>query len=248
MSQQINLFDPIFLKQPKYFSAVTMVQALGAIFGGTLLIYAYTAYQTATLEKLAADVENEAKLRRDQLVKFGSEYSSGGGSKLLEDEIARGESRLKSRRELLGNLKGGDSARMDAEGFSRYMAAFARQNISGVWLTAFNVGGKGDTVVVKGRALNPDLVPAYIKSLNLDETMRGRVVSELRLVAREEPLDSAAPPAPQVAPAAQAQPVAAAKTGDATPPLMQRFIEFNLTMSPGANPSASKSKPAGGAS
>ena len=246
MSQQINLFDPIFLKQPKYFSAVTMAQALGAIFSGTLLIYAYTAYQTATQEKLAADVENEAKLRRDQLLKFGSEYSSGDSSKLLEDEIARGESRLKSRRELLGNLKSGGLAFMDAEGFSRYMAAFARQNISGVWLTAFNVGGKGDTVVVKGRALNPDLVPAYIKSLNLDETMRGRVVSELRLLAREEPLDSAAPPAPPIAPAEQAQPAIAAKSGNAAPPRMQRFIEFNLTMSSGTDSTAPKSKPAAG--
>jgi hypothetical protein len=247
MSQQINLFDPIFLKQPKYFSAVTMVQALAAIMAGTLLIYGYTVYQTATLEKLAGDVENEAKLRRDQLLKFGSEYSAGGGSKLVEDEIARSESRLKSRRDLLGNLKGGDAARMDAEGFSRYMAAFARQNVSGVWLTAFNVGGKGDTVVVKGRALNPDLVPAYIKSLNLDETMRGRVVSELRLVAREEPL-VAPVPAPQTAPGAQAQAPAAAGAGNAPAPRMQHVIEFNLTMSSGANPPAAKSRLADGAS
>ena len=31
MSQQINLFNPIFMKQKKYFSVTTMLQALGLI-------------------------------------------------------------------------------------------------------------------------------------------------------------------------------------------------------------------------
>ena len=41
MSQQINLFNPIFLKQKKYFSVVTMLQALLLIVLGSMLFFAY---------------------------------------------------------------------------------------------------------------------------------------------------------------------------------------------------------------
>ena len=36
MSQQINLFNPIFLKQKKIFSAAAMAQALCVLLGGVL--------------------------------------------------------------------------------------------------------------------------------------------------------------------------------------------------------------------
>ena len=34
MSQQINLYNPLFLEKKKYFSAVTMTQAIGLIVVG----------------------------------------------------------------------------------------------------------------------------------------------------------------------------------------------------------------------
>jgi len=231
MSQQINLFTPVFLKQPKYFSAVTMAQALAAVFVGALGIYAYTAYQNNTLEQVAKASETELKLRREQLVKFGSEYSSSGSSKVLDDEVARAEARLKSRQELLANLRGGDDT--VTEGFSRYLSALSRRNLPGVWLTGFTLGGKGSPVMLKGRALRADLVPPYLQSIGSDETMRGRSVSELRLEAKEE----AATPAPSAATPAPAKPAAPAPTA------VTRYVEFGVTLS--ADGAVLKPRPAG---
>ncbi len=45
MSQQINLFNPIFLKQKKHFSAATMAQALGLILLGCVILSAYVSYR-----------------------------------------------------------------------------------------------------------------------------------------------------------------------------------------------------------
>jgi hypothetical protein len=54
------------------------------------------------------------------------------------------------------------------------MRAFARQNLSGVWLTGFTIGADGGEMTISGRALNPDLVPAYIARLNKEPLLQGR--------------------------------------------------------------------------
>ncbi len=51
MSQQINLFNPIFMKQRKYFSLLTMLQALGMIIAGSLIFYGYAIYQVGQLKQ-----------------------------------------------------------------------------------------------------------------------------------------------------------------------------------------------------
>ena len=49
MTQQINLYQPIFRKQRKVFSAVTIAQAAGLFVVGLLLIYGYGRWQVAAL-------------------------------------------------------------------------------------------------------------------------------------------------------------------------------------------------------
>ena len=58
MSQQINLYNPLLLKQKKIFSAKTMAQAMGLIFLGLIAVYGYAYYQIALLQ---LESENTAK-------------------------------------------------------------------------------------------------------------------------------------------------------------------------------------------
>lgn len=180
MSQQINLFNPLFLRKEKYFSVRTMLQSLGLIALGLAALYAYALVQTRSLERLATDYRQQLTAQRDQFVKLGSQ----GRSKLLDAEVARLEADAKARRGMLDLVKGGDLG--DTEGFSRYFAAFARHPVRGVWLTGFSVGDRGNVLHVRGRVLHPDLVPVYLKALNDDEVMRGRLITELKLVSRDE--------------------------------------------------------------
>jgi hypothetical protein len=179
MSQQINLFNPLFLRKEKYFSARTMLQSLGLIALGLVALYAYAALQTRDLERLAVDYRQQLTAQRDQFVRLGAR----GSSELLEAEASRLEAQGKARRGMLDLVKGGDLG--DTDGFSRYFAAFARHSVRGVWLTGFSVGERGNVLRVRGRVLHPDLIPAYLKILNDDEVMRGRLVTELKLTARD---------------------------------------------------------------
>ncbi len=210
MSQQINLFNPVFLRQKHYFSALAMVQALALIVAGIAAIYAYELRQIAVLDRVARDSEQQLTARRNQLLAFSKQFSEQGASKALAEELAAAEARLQERRGLLEDVRTGVGG--DVQGYSRYLAALARASTPGVWLTGLEIGGKSGDLVIKGRALDAALVPQYIRALNRQEAFGGRRVGELRLTARSE-----TPPPPS-----------AAKS--ATPAGPTRYIEFSLSI------------------
>lgn len=180
MSQQINLFNPLFMRREKYFSTRTMLQSLGLIALGLTVIYAYALWQSNDLKRLATEYSSQLAAQRDQFVALSAE----GRSKLLQAEVARLETDARSRRAVLDLMQGGGLGNTD--GFARYFAAFARHPMGGVWLTGFSVGDNGNVLSIRGRVLHPDLVPAYLKALNEEDVMRGRLVTELKLAARDE--------------------------------------------------------------
>jgi len=201
MSQQINLYNPLFLRKEKYFSSRTMLQSLGLIALGLLALYAYALVQTRDLERVAGEYSQQLGAQREQFVRL----SGQGSSKLLEAEVARLEAALAARRGMLDALQGGELG--NTNGFSRYFAAFGRRPMRGVWLTGFSVGESGNELRIRGRVLYPDLVPAYLKALNNEDVMRGRQVVELKLAARDESATRGAQAAPGPA----------------------RFVEFDLS-------------------
>lgn len=185
MSQQINLFDARFRRHKKHFSAATLLLALCAVFAGALVIRELYAYQNRMLQASLAQTDKRAADLQNQTLRFAREFSEQGRSTALVDEIARVEEQLRLRRSLLGGMQSGVGG--NVEGFSPYLSALARQTMNGVWLTAVEVGSPTGELVLKGRALDSDLVPAYLRQLNREPLFNGRTVSELRLAAKSEP-------------------------------------------------------------
>lgn len=227
MAQQINLFSPLFLRKRKYFSALTMVQALALLLGGILAFYGYIVYETRQLQRVASDASAQLAAQSANVAKMAKEYSPQGRSRVLEDEAARLGARLKQREEILAQLRTGLG---NADGFARYLTAFARQTTPGIWITAISLGGDESELALTGRAVHADLIPGYLRVLNKEEVMRGRRIGQLRLTAREE-----APPPTTATPGAN--PAAAPKP----PPAPLRYVEFELTAVRAAAPAAAKS-------
>jgi hypothetical protein len=185
MTQQINLFDARFRKQKPHFSALTMALALGAVFVLALVIEQLYAWQNRVMQATLAQTEKRAGELREQTLRFYKEFGEQGRSNALAEEIARAEEQLRVRRGLLAGMQGGVGG--NAEGFSPYLTALARQTMNGVWLTGVEIASPGGDLVLKGRVVDSGLVPAYIRQLNREPLFRGRSVSELRLIARSEP-------------------------------------------------------------
>lgn len=183
MSQQINLYDPRFLKQEKHFSARAMAQALGVVALGLAALCGYAAFQSGKAERTAQQQRQQLASQRDQLVMLTTQLATRGLSKALEAEVARTEADVRTRQATLEALNAGELG--NTTGFSDFFAAFGRQAMNGVWLTGFSIGDAGNQLVVTGRALQADLVPAYLRRLNHEPMMRGRRVVEMKLAAKE---------------------------------------------------------------
>ncbi len=179
MSQQINLFNPIFLKQKKYFSAVTMLQALGLIVLGAGLFYGYALYQVAQLSRQTEEMGKRYAAEQARLVNYANEFSPQRSGQLLDEELKQLEMKAAEQEATLNLLKSG--AIGNTEGFSGYMRAFARQSIKGMWLTGFDIAGDGTQMSLSGAVLNPQLVPSYIQRLSKEKVMRGKTFSTLQI-------------------------------------------------------------------
>lgn len=212
MSQQINLFNPVFLKQKKYFSTLTMAQALGLILAGALVLVAYAKYELTHLTKEADRLKLQLNTVQTQLTTVSAEIAAKRSNKTLENEIRKVETEIRAQKMALSTLRDGDFG--NTSGYSEYMKAFARQIINGLWLTGFSISGAGADIQLQGRALQPELVPIYINRLKQEPAMQGKSFATLAMQVPQVELTEKTD-----------QRVASPKQGPAS------FIEFTLKSS-----------------
>jgi Tfp pilus assembly protein PilN len=206
MSQQINLFNPIFMKQRKYFSLLAMLQALGLIIAGSLIFYGYAIYQVNQLGLQSAENTKRYNAEQQRLARYVSEFSPQQSNQLLQDEVQRLEKQTAEQNETIETLKSG--AVGNTTGYSEYMRAFSRQVVQGLWLTGFKVTGDAAQISLSGGVVNPELLPAYIQRLGKERIMQGKTFSTLKM---------------QQSKLVESQSPAAA---------MPRYVEFTLFSSP----------------
>lgn len=181
MSQQINLYNPAFERKEKPFSLRAMSVSLGLMVAGLLAVYGYAAMQTRSAERTAAQLGEQLKGQRDQLAKL-TQLPVRMPSKALEAEIAKLDAEVKARQTSLQALATGELG--NAGGFSEFLAALGRQALPGIWLTRVTIGDSGNELLVQGRALRAELMPAFLRALGKEPVMRGRRVTELKLIAK----------------------------------------------------------------
>jgi Tfp pilus assembly protein PilN len=179
MSGQINLFNPVFLKTKKVFSAVALIQAFGLVFLGAILMVIYAGYQSKELAKNAEIVTAQLRVAETQVAKLRAMAAPSGANVALESSLAKLEFDIKNRQKIATILQKSDFG--NTKGYSAYMVAFARQIPTGVWLTGFDITGGGNEIALQGRSLKPELVPNYVSQLKLEAVMQGKSFSALQM-------------------------------------------------------------------
>jgi len=225
MSQQINLFNPIF--RPQGFSLASstgILYGVGVALALSALLAVYQDYRTRTARGQALQTEQAFKEVSARFEKLSVQLNQQQPNAQLASEIADLDAQLKGRQQVVETLKSG--AIGNTSGFSETMHAFSRQSVSGLWLTAFDLARGGNDLVIQGRALSADLVASYFRQLNNETRFQGQQFAALRISQ------------PASAPAADAEQKADSGA---------RFLEFAI--STGELPEEHKpgAKPAGGA-
>lgn len=179
MSQQINLFNPIFMKQKKYFSLLAMAQALALIVLGALLFYAYAWYQVGQMDKQYQLNARQFEADQARFAALTSEFSPQQSNQALQDQISQLEAKLGDEMVVVEMLKSGVIG--NTSGYSQYMSAFARQVVSGLWLTGFKVSGDATQITLEGAVTDGKLLPDYIQRLSKEASMQGKSFSNLQM-------------------------------------------------------------------
>lgn len=222
MSQQINLFNPIFLKQKKVFGAVPMLESLALILAGTVALTWYASYKVGQLERSAAAGKVVLAAREVMLTKAVAQFAPRPRSAAVAAGIAEADARLQALHEVEGVLRSG--ALGDRSGYAEYFRAFARQNVSGLWLTGLTIEGAGNGIGLQGKAMQPTLIPNYIARLTTEKVMHGRTFASLQ-IARPGGATAAGSSAGALVPAAGSG-TAAAVGGQAG--ALSPYVEFSL--------------------
>lgn len=179
MSQQINLFNPVFLKQKKVFSSVAMAQALGVLLVGALAMVALGRQHVAALEKEAATLKVQLAQKEARRALVNAEFAPRTPSAAMAAQIVEAEARLRALGTVSDVLGRGELGR--AGGYSEYFRALARQGMDGVWLTGVSVDNGGADIGIRGRALQGTMVPGYIGRLTREPVMQGKSFSSLQI-------------------------------------------------------------------
>ena len=232
MSQQINLFNPIFMRQRHSLSARGMALALLALIAGTIAIVLFAGRQLQPLREQASQQEGRLKERQARLQAVAVEFAPRASDPLLKTELDTKEARLKSLRQAMQMLRQAEGE--GGQGFAEYFRALARQSVNGLWLTEVAVQGERREVSMQGRVLQAALVPAYLSRLGGEPVLRGKSFQTLELgpaPAQAPAVDAAGRvplgTLPPIAGSTAASALAAAAPAPVEAPAA-RFLEFRL--------------------
>lgn len=179
MKQQINLFQPIFRRQRRVFSARAMLHAAAVVAVGLMLVYGYARWQVSSLESDVARLSQQRDAARTRLLALEQKIPTRHKSELLQAEVERLEREVAGKRDIVAAFDSG--ALGNQSGFSAYLEGFARQRVEGLWLTGFRIAEGGKWLRIRGSTLAPERVPVLVQRLAAEPVFSGMRFSTLRM-------------------------------------------------------------------
>jgi hypothetical protein len=181
MMHHINLYDPALLRRREWLTAVNLAFAVAIIIFAMLLWGSWARVDAAGQADQAAAQESRLKAAREESIALAGQLASRKADPKLELDIAALQELLGVRQNILTALGQGESTR--PAGHADYLRGLARQSVANVWLTGFSIGPDGSRMEIRGRTLDPALLPEYIRRLSAEPVFRGRRFASLNVAA-----------------------------------------------------------------
>lgn len=177
MSQQINLLLPELRPRVDWLSLPLVAALAAGLLLLAVLVGQFQAVRESRLNAEVAAVNGELLNLQQQVQTLGQAVAARQPNAALPEEIAALRSGLQQRREVLAYV--GRDGEATAPLYSARLQGFARQAMDGLWLIGFGLAP--EAVEIRGRLLQPHLLPRYIGRLNTDEAFAGLRFSALEM-------------------------------------------------------------------
>ncbi len=180
MMQQINLYQPVFRRERKVFSAVAMLEVLAVIVVALLGVYAWQSVATHALQRQLNVYQQRQAVAQKHLSKLLLKLSSRKVSPILTAAISRAKRELEGRRTVLRVLSSQSHGNM--QGFAAVLNALSHSVHAGIWLTRVNLSDGGTQLVLAGRITQGEKLPQYLNQLRHQSVVSGYRFTKLKIV------------------------------------------------------------------
>lgn len=161
MYQQINLYQPVFRRQHKVFSARTLLQIFAVMTVLLLALYGHARWTLAGLQHTSAAMGKQYEQLATRLgVLEGAGKSEAAMS--LDAEVDHLQNTIAARKRLLEQFS--QLSIRERPGFGDVFDTLAQHSLPGLWLTGISLLEDGYTEL-RGTAVNARLVPRYLQLL-----------------------------------------------------------------------------------
>ncbi len=184
MSQQINLYQPLFRKPQVLLSAAAMAQMAALSLLILLAVYGFGLWrqhqQAVELARLEAR-QQRATQQLGELVALRLPPAPNPGAEQQVQQLAQV---YDHKQQLMTILR--DHIHGNTGGFGDYLEGLARQRMEGLWLTEVQIGDGGQRLSLSGLSLTPEQVPRLLARLREAPAFRGKVFQTLEMAQEED--------------------------------------------------------------
>jgi hypothetical protein len=190
MLQQVNLYRPLLRDEPKLFAATTIAAAVGIVAAGLLAMAAYSWWRLARLERQVHAAESQQAAQQQLIAHANAVVEQGEGAQSVEARIRTTAMELARRQQILRTLQGAGGQSLlsrPSHGFAGRMAALAREQLDGLWLTGAVFTADDGGFALTGEALQPELVPVYLQRLAGEAALAGTQLQTIEIRPPKSP-------------------------------------------------------------
>jgi len=188
MFQQINLYEPILREEPKLFSARTICGGLGLVTAGLIAIALFSWWRVVILDRLLRTAQSQEAVQTKFDERGDSIVNLGESAQSVEARLTALTIDLERRRQALHYLRGGEAGGPTGNrGFSGRMAALARQQLDGLWVTGATFTADTGRFELTGNATSAALVPIYLQRLAGEAALAGIPLQSIEIRQPKKP-------------------------------------------------------------
>lgn len=163
MRSQINLLDDITNNLGGMPPALLIKSLVAGMFLAIAAAIAQGYFVNTKYEALES-WEDRLVISQNQLLAIQKKFPNISQERQLTQENAVIQDEITKQREILSLLDSGN--KLQTKGFYQYLLALSNNVREGIWLTEIELIPGEDKARLKGKSLNPELVPVYIQDLS----------------------------------------------------------------------------------
>jgi len=199
--QQINLYQPAAEVRGGPFAAASALRVSGFAVACLAAVWAYGEWRVLRLGRAVQSLEQQHHRQDATMAALNAARAADVTPEQMQTRVAALTAELAVRARTLELLRSGTAGQVG--GFSARLAALARRPLPGLWIDHVVLSGMTESMTVGGTALEPDLVPRYLRGLAGEGALAGSrfddLVIERPAEHRDEPehAASASPATPE---------------------------------------------------